>query len=95
MAELFICPTGAVSEKTVRELRKAGVIVVESEKPEECKFIRATTPVSSDDMLWAAVASLQGETGYGASKQRETFSMRVFEIINAAYQARAQRPGGA
>lgn len=92
MAEVFICPTGTVSPKSIRELRKAGVVVVETDDPSRCQFIRATEIVSSNDMLWAALSALndKGE-GWSSSKgeaQREALAKRLFEIVNAARQAR-------
>lgn len=85
MAEVFICPTGAVSARSVRELRKAGVVVVETTEPERCQFIRASELVSGNDMLWTAMQALNVEEGSGAGLQRRRFVSTMCELVNAAH----------
>jgi hypothetical protein len=84
MAEVFICPTGALTRQAVKDLRKAGICVVETDAPERCQFIRSSEVVSGDDMLWAALSALKvrGEYGNVGTTQRETLALRLFEIVN-------------
>lgn len=84
MAEVFICPTGALTARTVRDLRKVGIVVVETDAPERCQFIRASMPVSADDMLWAALSALQEVQSTSAMQQREAFTKYVFQLMSVA-----------
>lgn len=87
MAEIFLCPRGAIKQTTQKRLTEAGVIVVEVPKPERCQFLRAQTLVSGDDLLWAVLKALQ--TGRGSSysdngsSQRASLANILFELISA------------
>lgn len=93
MAEIFLCATGQLTNAARRDLRRAGVIVVEVEDPSTCQFIRATETISADDMVWAAVDALRrnfggydgGKTGSDTDhKHREQFTVNLFTLIDAA-----------
>ena len=89
MAEVFMCPVGALTTESREMLIQAGVVVVECDDPDRCRFVRAGEIVSSDDMLWAAVAALKAmPEAHGAKVQREVFANNMFEIINAARNER-------
>lgn len=88
MADVFLCKTGAIDVASKRALKKAGVIVVEVHDPADCQFVRASSLVSGDDMLWAAMDALSREFGYGdkGEKQREQFAINVFRLVDAAHR---------
>jgi hypothetical protein len=88
MAEVFIAPIDALNVRSVRDLRKAGVVVVETADPERCSFIRSAEVISGDDMLWAALSALQVQGPYGnkGDAQREALAVRLFEIVNSKRQ---------
>jgi hypothetical protein len=90
MAEVFLCPTGALSRQSVRDLRKAGVVVVETDQPERCTFIRSTETISSTDMLWAAISALQVAPKYSdhGTAQREEFTRLLFTLIDVDHKRR-------
>lgn len=83
MAEVFLCPTGALTRQTVKALRKAGVVVVEAEQPERCQFLRSSEILGSNDLLWAALKALQFQTPYSDRMSAE-FTRIMFELIDAA-----------
>jgi hypothetical protein len=88
VAEVFLCATGQLTDRSRRELRRAGVVVVEVEDPAQCQFIRSTTTVSGEDMLWAAMNALSHATGgtdYGADKQRNRLVFNLIDIVEAAH----------
>lgn len=91
MAEVFIAPTGALSKRSISDLRKAGVVVVETDRPDLCKFIRSTEVVSENDMLYAALKALNTTGGYGedGKLQRETFTAEVFRCLSWTRKASA------
>ena len=86
MAEVLLVPPGAVKPADRKALREAGVVVVETEDPSKCQFIRAGEVISGSDMLWAAFDSLRRDFGYGdhGAKQREQLAMNLFSLIGAA-----------
>jgi hypothetical protein len=92
MAEVFVCPAGTVSKRSVADLRKVGVVVVESEAPERCLFIRSSETIKSDDMLWAVLSALndkgEGWSSSNGQAQRNALAKRLFEIVDEARQAR-------
>lgn len=89
MAEVFLCRTGQLTPASRRELKKAGIVVVEVEDPAACKFIRAGEVVSGDDLLWAALESLRhreyGHSGKG-DWQRSRFLDNVAEVVMATHE---------
>jgi hypothetical protein len=93
MAEVFVCPARQLTPSARRELRRAGVAVVEVEQPERCQFIRASEVVSADDMLWAALDALRIK-GAGISsdgvRQREQLALNLFAIVDAARTRRTK-----
>lgn len=86
MADVFLCRKGALTQPSKVALRKGGVIVVEVENPDDCRFIKASEALSGDDMLWAAMDALRHNFGYGSEGkgQREQFTLNIFELLNAA-----------
>jgi len=64
MSEVFIAKIGALNNRSRRDLRAAGIVVVEVPDISMCQFIRATEVVSADDMLWAAVDALNVRDNY-------------------------------
>lgn len=95
MAEVFLCQTGQLTPASRRELKRAGIVVVEVEDPAKCQFIKATETVSPDDMLWAACDALRAtykdeysRAGSGSQQHREHFAVRLFELVDAARSAR-------
>jgi hypothetical protein len=94
MAEVFLCKTGQLTAASRRELKRAGVVVVEVEDPASCQFIQSSAPVSSDDMLWAACDALRRtytnnySDGRASTAHREAFAVNVFELVDAARSAR-------
>lgn len=95
MSEVFLCATGQLSTRDRTALCKAGVIVVEVEDPSRCQFIRATEPLSGDDMLWAALDALRRKfDGYNkGEQQREQFALNIWTLVDAARTARTKPPG--
>lgn len=90
MAEVFLAAKGQLTPQSRRELRKAGVVVVEVDDPSQCQFVRATETVSADDMLWAAMDALRHGDQYGNKgvMQREQFAINVWNLVTAARSAR-------
>jgi hypothetical protein len=91
MSEVFLCQTGQLTPASRRELKRAGVVVVEVEDPSRCTFIRAAETVSSSDMLWAAMNALQSQASSGARDQREQFVMNLAALVSAAHEATVRR----
>lgn len=83
-AILFIKPK-AISASDKKALRAAGVVVVEIDNPADAKFIRATTEMSTSDLLRCAAKAL------GASD----FATRAFGAEVAAMLASAKDEKGA
>lgn len=93
MAEVFLCQTGQLTAASRRELKRAGVVVVEVEDPSRCSFIRSSETVSGGDMLWAAVDALRMTTNYTDvdKAHRNRFAMNVFELVEQAWKADRKR----
>jgi hypothetical protein len=89
MADVFLCKTGSIDNRSKAALRKAGVVVVEAENPDDCRFIKASEVLSGDDMLWAATEALRRNFGYGntGKAQREQFAFNLIGLIDAARTA--------
>lgn len=86
MAEVLIVKTGSVTKASLRDVRKAGIVVVESDTPERCVFMRAGEPIPSDGLLMAAMKALSlrsSSPGYG-SAQREAFVDAVLELLKSS-----------
>ena len=83
MAEVFLCRTGQLTAPARRELKRAGIVVVEVEDPAACQFIRSGIPVSSDDMLWAACDALKV-----SSSARQGFADNMIYLVEDARQRR-------
>lgn len=79
-------PPGAITAADRKALRAAGVVVVETDDPSKCQFVRSTETLSSSDMLWAAMDALRRDFGYGdkGSQQREQLAKNLFSLIAAA-----------
>ncbi len=84
--EIFVCPKDSISDRSVRALREAGVVVVQADDPERCKYIRAGgEEVGARDMLWAALKAMQIEPKYsyeGVQKVQQEFAKIVFGLVN-------------
>ena len=89
MSEVFLCQKGQLSAASRRELKRAGVVVVEVEDPSKCQFIRSSEVVSADDMLWAACDALRLKTRYTDTDtaHREKFAVNIFDLVDAAHSA--------
>ena len=89
MAEIFLCQAGQLTAASRRELKRAGVVVVEVEDPAACQFVRSSETISHDDLLWAALEALRhreyGSTGKG-DWQRSRFTDNVGEVIMAEHE---------
>ena len=98
MSEVFLCRTGQLSAASRRELKRAGIIVVEVEDPSRCTFIRAGQVIDGDDMLWAACDAMRrgGDGSYGGDKVaadiRERFAVSIFELVDAAARTARKKP---
>lgn len=84
-AEILLVPPGAVGEDDRAALREVGVVVVETDDPSKCQFIRAGETISSGDMLWAAMDAIRRDFGYGdhGKQQREQLAHNLFSLIAA------------
>ena len=90
MAEVFLCQTGQLTPASRRELKRAGVVVVEVDDPAACQFIRSAETISHEDMLWAAISALRhvGDAYNRGIAQREQLAVNLWKIVDAAHQAR-------
>lgn len=78
MAEIFVVKRGQLSLRTKRDLRLNGVIVVEVEDLDSCKFIRSASPFDPDDMLWAAL-----DAANTFSTGRERFCRNMLNVVES------------
>lgn len=83
-----MCPKGSISDRSVRALREAGIVVVQADDPEKCKYIRAGgEEVGARDLLWGALKAMQLTLPYGqgegAAKVREEFTKVLFGIVDS------------
>ena len=85
MAEVFLCKTGALRQRAVRDLRKAGIVVVEADEPKDCQFIRSTEVVSGSAMLVAALTAMAKGSEY--DKRSDIQRSFVDELFKAATEA--------
>lgn len=85
MSEPCILPVlpGSLSQADRRELRKAGVIVIEHNDPGSIRFLRPTSELDASDMLHCAMQALNKQIGQSAEAQRETFTRLVAAAIAA------------
>lgn len=88
MAEVFLCQTGQLTPTSRRDLKKAGVVVVEVEDPNACQFIKSSEVISHDDMLWACVDALNVEHSY-SGKNHERLAKNLLRIIMASRTPKA------
>jgi hypothetical protein len=94
VSEVFLCETGQLSAASKRDLKKAGIVVVEVEDPSRCQFIRATETISADDMLWAAIDALRVESGNYGRDNRERLAHNLWVIVTDARNKRLGIAGG-
>lgn len=74
-----------ISAKDKAALRKAGVIVIEHENPEELRLLRPSSDVSSSDMLRCALEALaDGSSTRYVRDAREQFVILLSAVVNAA-----------
>jgi hypothetical protein len=92
MSEVFLCETGQLDDRSKRDLRKAGVVVVEVADPSKCQFIRSTEMISHDDMLWAAFKALNHNGGSYSkgNEQREQLARNLMTVLDATRKPPAQ-----
>lgn len=83
-------PPGAITAADRKALRAAGVVVVETDDPSRCQFVRAGESISGSDMLWAAMDALRHDFGYGnhGKDQREQLAKNLYSLIAADFRAR-------
>lgn len=87
MAEVFVTEKGNITAASKRALREAGVTVVEVAALDKCQFVRASTVLSGDDMLFAALKGLNVVAQYQKGEaQREEFVRCMLEVMEAARQ---------
>jgi hypothetical protein len=93
MTDVLIVPPNTVDTKSRRDLKRAGVIVIETSEPEKCRFLRAGEELSGSDLLWAALSALQSGGSYtGSNEQRVAFTKLIFQLIDSDYQRRHRPP---
>lgn len=87
MADVFMCERGQLDDRSKRDLRKAGIVVVEVDDPTKCQFTRASELVSGDDMLYAAMKALQheGDSYNKGNDQREQLAWQLIKLVDAAH----------
>lgn len=78
-----MCERGQLDNRSKRDLRAAGVVVVEVDDPSKCQFIKANETINGDDMLWACLDALktQGQYGSKGDVQRERLAFNLFRIV--------------
>lgn len=89
MAEVFVTPTGALTRRSITDLRKAGVVVVETDDYAHHAFVRSSEMVSADDMLWAAMQALghEGDTYNKGHHQREQLARLLIQITDRRWRS--------
>lgn len=80
---LFIAKPGTLSAADKKELRKAGIVVIEAADPADFRFIRAEAEVSGSDMLFAAMEALQNADGIQTARQMFTFN--IAKLVKAQH----------
>ena len=88
MAEIFVAEIGQLTVGSKRQLRKAGVAVVEVKNLTRCQFVRAATVLSGDELLWASIAALNVNGGYReeGQLQRNKFVENLAKMMTAKGQ---------
>lgn len=78
-----MCEKGQLDNRSKRNLRAAGVVVVEVDDPAKCQFIRSTETIGADDLLWACLDALKFKDSYGnaGTSQRERLAANLFRIV--------------
>ena len=79
-AILFVKPK-AISLSDKKMLRTAGVLIVEIENPDEVKFIRAHSELSTTELLTAAAKAMT--TAAFSDEVRKAFGRAVCEAVLA------------
>jgi hypothetical protein len=94
MAEIFLCPKGTVSKADRKALRNDGIVVVEVERPNDCKFIRATSEVSDQALVWALLKALNHKGDYSnhGTEQRSVFVQALFDLAEKNREPVADPP---
>jgi hypothetical protein len=85
VAEILVCRTGAISTRTARALGKAGIVVVETDHPEDVKFVRAGEVVTGSAMLAAALLAITGDDTY-SKKVHVIFVRELWKAARAAQE---------
>jgi hypothetical protein len=89
MSEVFIAETGQLTPRSIRDLRKAGIVVVEVADATKASFVRASEIVSADDMLWAALDAIGRDDSWG-NKARAALSSNLLKVVVEARQKRRE-----
>lgn len=88
MSDPIILPVrpGSLSAKDKAALRRAGVIVIEHEQPDELRLLRPRSEVDAGQMLNCALQALVKKGGYRSdgSDQREAFTQLLAAVVKAA-----------
>ena len=86
MSEVFLCESGQLDDRSKRDLRKAGIVVVEVADPGKCQFIRSTEVIGQDDMLWATLDALNhvGGSYNKGEDQREQLARNLLTVVDAS-----------
>lgn len=74
---------GTLTDKDKATLRKASVIVIEHENPNELRLLRPSGDLNGDDLLHCAMRALVVKTGVHGSDQREAFAHLVAAALDS------------
>lgn len=75
---VFVVKPRAISLKDKSALRKAGVIVVETDDPSSVRFIRPLAEISSTEMLRCAMKAIDD---HGCDGHKKNFVKLLTEIV--------------
>lgn len=86
MSKVFVAEVGQLTNRSKTELRRAGVAVVEVNDLTKCQFVQATSIVTGNGLLWASIAALAHNGGWGkeGTTQRDQFVANLAKIVREA-----------
>lgn len=93
---IFICRRGSLADYSIVALQAVGIVVVEADNPDECRFFRASQEISGGDMLWAAMRALnsqpqpEGKNATSATLQREKMIEFMVTLLESQRQPKAK-----
>lgn len=83
MTQVLVTKPGVLTQNDKRSLRKAGVVPVEANNPDDVRLIQTEGPaLAADDLLHAAISALNGD-GY-RSDARAAFMKVLLVNMNEA-----------